>query len=58
MDEAHLAAALRYLALNQSIGRPLGDADFLTTLEARSGRALQPRRRGPKPKSALSPQSR
>lgn len=117
MDEAHLAAALRYLALNpvrarlcaratdwpwssvhaqlgrpagdgltttapvaerypdfaemlaagedeartdrlrraESIGRPLGDADFITALEARSGRTLQPGRRGPKPKHALSP---
>lgn len=110
MDEAHLAAALRYLALNpvrarlaaraadwpwssvhahlsrqpdgiteispvlerhpdfaalieagedadafarlrraETIGRPLGDEDFLLRLEALTRRALRPRKRGPKP---------
>ncbi len=29
-------------------GRPLGDAGFLTALEARLGRAFAPRKRGPK----------
>ena len=40
----------------ETIGRPLGDADFLTQLERQSGRTLAPARRGRKPaKSVLSP---
>jgi putative transposase len=114
MDEAHLAAALRYIALNpvrarlakravdwpwssvhdqlsrkrsrkltdtapvrerypdfaaliaagededlsmalrraETIGRPLGDAAFMKTLERRTGRILRPAKRGPKPRQA------
>ena len=42
----------------ETIGRPVGDATFIAQLDARSGRALTPARRGPKPKmvlNALSP---
>jgi putative transposase len=41
----------------ETIGRPLGDRDFVEALEAKTGRALAPRKRGPKPAefSALSP---
>lgn len=34
----------------ETIGRPLGDAEFLTSLERRTGRMLAPAKRGPKPK--------
>jgi len=114
MDEAHLAAAVRYVALNpvrarlveragdwrwssapahltghddgvttlapvlerfprfadfiatdadpehldrlrraESIGRPIGDEPFIQALEARTGRPLKPRKRGPKPGAGL-----
>jgi hypothetical protein len=33
-------------------GRPLGGKAFIEELERRSGRALKPRKRGPKPKKA------
>ncbi|HEV2302982.1 MAG TPA: transposase [Stellaceae bacterium] len=117
MDEAHLAAALRYIALNpvrarlverpedwrwssvhahlsaredgvtalepvlsryprfaelialgpdeaafarlrraETIGRPLGDEAFIAGLEALSGRALKPGKRGPKPARPAGPE--
>jgi putative transposase len=31
-------------------GRPLGNSDFVESLEARTGRTLAPRKRGPKPR--------
>jgi putative transposase len=43
------APALDRLRRAESIGRPLGDARFLTSLEAATGRSLRPRKRGPKP---------
>jgi putative transposase len=33
----------------ESIGRPLGDNDFLARIERRTGRLLKPGKRGPKP---------
>jgi putative transposase len=33
----------------ESIGRPLGDNDFLAHIERRTGRVLKPGKRGPKP---------
>ncbi len=41
------------VALRRAVGagRPLGDAGFLDALEARLGRPLRPRKRGPKPRS-------
>jgi putative transposase len=38
----------------ETIGRPLGDADFVTALESRLGRRLCPAKRGPKPRQAAS----
>jgi putative transposase len=35
----------------ERIGRPVGDAAFIATLERRSGRTLAPARRGRKPKN-------
>ena len=40
--------ASRMLRRAETIGRPLGDADWLAQLEARTGRTLMPRKRGPK----------
>jgi putative transposase len=37
-----------------SIGRPIGEADWIQTMEARSGRALAPAKRGPKPGTKYS----
>lgn len=39
---------------HERTGRPLGDADFLRKLEAISGRALTPRKRGPKTERSIS----
>ena len=47
IDEAAAYAALRKA---ESIGRPIGDADWVKMLEARTGRTLAPARRGPKPR--------
>ena len=44
-DEDAAYAALRRA---ETIGRPVGDADWLQALEARTGRRLRPRKRGPK----------
>lgn len=38
----------------ESIGRPLGDDRFLARLERRTGRALKPGKRGPKPSGSES----
>ena len=46
-DEAAAYGALRR---GESIGRPVGDADWLDALEARTGRRLRPQRRGPRAK--------
>ena len=43
-----------HLRRAETIGRPVGDAAFIAQLEARSGRASSPARRGPKPKTVLS----
>ena len=43
------------LAPESANGRPLGDAAFLARAEARLGRSLAPRRRGPKPRGAEAP---
>lgn len=50
--------ALRRLRRAETIGRPLGDADFLAGLERRFKRALAPARRGPKPASGDDRQGR
>lgn len=53
-DDGPAWAALRK---SETSGRPIGDAEWLATLEARSGRTLAPKKRGPKPKqfSKLAP---
>jgi putative transposase len=38
------------VSLDETIGRPHGDAEFLKELERRTGRTLAPAKRGPKPK--------
>jgi putative transposase len=45
------AAAEAAIEAHQRTGRPLGDAAFVKRLERDSGRALSPRRRGPKPRA-------
>ena len=37
----------------ETIGRPIGDPDWLEALEARTGRTLAPGRRGPKPRKGI-----
>ncbi|MEQ9331030.1 transposase, partial [Thalassobaculum sp.] len=50
------ADEFRALRRAESIGRPVGDDEFLGRLEALTGRRLKPGRPGPKPEmSALSP---
>jgi len=41
-------AAFMPLRKAGSIGRPIGDADWIEALEARTGRTLAPAKRGPK----------
>ena len=45
-------AMLARLREAESIGRPLGDADFLARIERLTGRSLRPGKRGPKPRKA------
>lgn len=47
-DEAITYAALRKA---ETLGRPVGSAEWLDDMEARTGLALKPRKRGPKPKA-------
>ncbi len=49
MDDDAAYATLRQ---SETIGRPIGDAAWLEALEAQTGRAIVPRKRGPKPKQA------
>ncbi|WNK01524.1 hypothetical protein L2D14_08820 [Thalassospiraceae bacterium LMO-JJ14] len=48
----------RFMSLrrSESIGRPVGDDDFIRAAEKRTGRALKPAKRGPKPKSGTGKQ--
>ncbi len=48
-EDEDLSMALRRA---ETIGRPLGDAAFMKTLERRTGRILRPAKRGPKPRQA------
>jgi putative transposase len=48
-DEALTYAALRKA---ESVGRPVGSAEWLADMADRIGRPLAPQRRGPKPKTA------
>jgi putative transposase len=45
------------LRMAESIGRPLGNDDFMAAIEEKTGRNLTPGKRGPKPKVADSVQS-
>lgn len=49
-DEALTYAALRRA---ESVGRPVGSADWLSEMEMLTGRLLAPGKRGPKPKAAM-----
>ena len=46
------AAAIVRLRAAEASGRPLGDDDFIATLERHLGRSLRPRKRGRKPACA------
>jgi putative transposase len=53
MDEPHLHAALRYVALNPVPARLVAQAqDWLQHMAATTGQPRLPGKRGPKPKSA------
>jgi putative transposase len=45
-DQAMTYAALRKA---ESVGRPIGSKEWITDMEARTGRTLAPQKRGPKP---------
>ena len=53
-EDEDLSMALRRA---ETIGRPLGDAAFVKTLERQTGRSLQPAKRGPKPQRAGKPET-
>jgi putative transposase len=50
LDERQAEALRRH----ERTGRPLGSEQFLTGLEKRLGRAIKPRKRGPRPRGAWS----
>ena len=50
-DTAEDAIAWRALRQSETSGRPIGSADWLSTIEERTGRTLAPQKRGPKPKT-------
>jgi putative transposase len=47
-DEAFTYAALRKA---ETLGRPVGSAEWLEDMAAKTGRALVPGKRGPKPRA-------
>ena len=53
-EDEDLSRALRRA---ETVGRPLGDSEFLEALERRTGRTLRPAKRGPKPQRAGKPGS-
>ncbi len=52
-DPAAQDAAWRGLRMSETSGRPLGSAAWLEAMEAKTGRTLQPQKRGPKPKTRI-----
>lgn len=46
--------ATRALRRSETTGRPVGCSEWIEDIERRSGRALAPKKRGPKPKQGLS----
>ena len=52
IDQEAEPGALERLRKAETIGRPLGDGDFVTRLEAITRRTLAPAKRGPKPKKS------
>jgi putative transposase len=54
LDSAVPEAELDSLRRHGPTGRPLGDETFLGRLEERLGRALKPKKRGPKPKQHVN----
>lgn len=46
--------AWRRLKQSETSGRPIGTADWISSIEARTGRTLAAQKRGPKPKRAIS----
>ncbi len=54
LDEEGEIAAVNALRRSRSTGRPVGAAEWLADLEARTRRPLAPRRRGPKPRAAAT----
>ena len=49
-EDAQMSARIRKA---ETIGRPIGSESFLRALESKSGRALLPRKRGPRPKDLM-----
>jgi hypothetical protein len=47
-DQAMTYATLRNA---ESVGRPIGSKEWITNMEARTGRTLAPQKRGPKPRT-------
>ena len=50
LEDAPPDAEMAAIRRHERTGRPLGDDAFVTDLEARLGRALRPRKPGPKPR--------
>jgi putative transposase len=50
MDQASDEEPWRLLRMSETSGRPLGSADWLDSLESRTGRTLKPQKRRPKAK--------
>ncbi|MGH7022139.1 MAG: transposase [Caulobacteraceae bacterium] len=54
LDEAEDAERIAALRRSRSTGRPIGAKDWLAALEADTGRALTPGKRGPKPRAGAT----
>ena len=50
LDETGYGERFDALRRAETIGRPVGDARFMRMAEPKTGRALAPAKRGPKPK--------
>lgn len=51
-EEFDEALEFRALRMAESVGRPIGSAEWLTDMEALTGKILAPRKRGPVPRRA------
>ena len=57
LEAAEDGAAILAIRRSRSTGRPVGSADWIKALEAGSGRAMAPGKRGPRRAEAIEPEA-